>query len=142
MQTGRFHRKENGGLCGKITLVFPSVGRIQRVQAEGRVEPTSHQVSAASDPPREYCGSFGNQCPPEQAPQEQVLPAATSHTGLEFKGPIKSQGFLVLINQLLSPPASCPAAHPAALAFLLGEQENTADPKVRTGARLPRYSVF
>jgi len=76
--------------------------------------------------------------------QEQVLPAATSHIGLamEFKGHIMSQEFLEFINQLLSPPAHCPAAYPAASAFLLGKQENIVYPKVRTGARFPRYSVF
>lgn len=75
-------------------------GPIQRVQAEGRVEPRSVWLQAHTGQFR----SLGKQQTPEQALQQQVLPAAASLqlvcAGV-LRAHLKSQGFHVFINLLL-----------------------------------------
>lgn len=95
-------------------------GPIQRVQAEGRVEPRSVWLQAHTGQFR----SLGKQQPPEQALQQQVLPAAASLqlvcAGV-LRAHLKSQGFHVFINLLLfsssmlplhAAPACCPCMLP------------------------------
>lgn len=82
-------------------------GPIQRVQAEGRVEPRSVWLQAHTGQFR----SLGKQQTPEQALQQQVLPAAASLqlvcAGV-LRAHLKSQGFHVFINLLLFPSSMLP----------------------------------